>query len=47
LNVREAAGGAFKGISRSFPVRVSNGVLKLEFGAVGGEAAIAAIEVTR
>ena len=47
LDVRQAAGGGFKGLSRSFPVTVSDGVLNLDFTGTGGKAAIAAIEITR
>ncbi|WP_254514625.1 glycoside hydrolase family 2 TIM barrel-domain containing protein [Novosphingobium sp. G106] len=47
LNVKEAAGGALKGISRSFPVRVKDGVLRLDFAGQGGRAVVAAIEVTK
>jgi beta-galactosidase len=47
LNVKQAAGGALKGLSRSFPVRVTNGVLRLDFSGAGGKAVVAAIEVSR
>lgn len=47
LDVRQAAGGGFKGLSRSFPVTVSDGVLRLDFAGTGGKAAIAAIEITK
>ncbi len=46
LNVAEAAGGARKGLTITFPVRVEDGTLRLRFsGADGGQATIAAIEV--
>lgn len=45
FNVRDAAGGALKGISRSFTVVVKDGPLRLDFSATGGQAVVAAIEV--
>ena len=47
FNVATAAGGALRGIARSFPARVRGGVLKLDFSATGGKAVVAAIEVSR
>jgi beta-galactosidase len=47
FNIATAAGGSLKGITRSFPVTVKGGTLKLDFRATGGKAVIAAIEVTR
>jgi beta-galactosidase len=47
FNVSTAAGGALKGIARTFPVTVKDGVLKLDFAATGGKAVVAAIEVTK
>jgi beta-galactosidase len=47
FNVAKAAGGALKGIARSYPVTVKGGVLKLDFSATGGKAVVAAIEVTK
>jgi beta-galactosidase len=47
LNVKEAAGGALKGIARSFPVTVKDGTLRLDFVGKGGRAVVAAIEVTK
>ncbi len=47
FSVAKAAGGALKGIARSFPVVVKGGVLKLDFSATGGKAVVAAIEVTQ
>jgi beta-galactosidase len=46
FNVLSAAGGSLKGLSRSFPVTVTGGVLKLDFSAAGGKVAVAAIEIT-
>ena len=46
LDVAKAAGGARKGLARSFPVRVENGLLRLRFtGVAGGQATLAAIEI--
>jgi beta-galactosidase len=47
FSVKQAAGGALKGIARSFPVTVSDGVLHLDFAGIGGRAVVAAIAVTR
>jgi beta-galactosidase len=47
LNVKRAAGGELKGISRSFPVTVKDGMLRLDFAGQGGRAVVAAIEVTK
>ncbi|HEX7821717.1 MAG TPA: glycoside hydrolase family 2 TIM barrel-domain containing protein [Sphingobium sp.] len=47
FNVRDAAGGPLKGISRSFPVKVTDGTLHLDFAATDGQAVVAAIEVSR
>ena len=44
---RTAAGGALKGIAKSFPVTVRDGMLILDFAAAGGKAVVAAIEVTK
>ncbi|MDE2597421.1 MAG: beta-galactosidase, partial [Sphingomonadales bacterium] len=45
FNVKAAAGGALRGMTRSFPVTVKGGVLKLDFTGAGGKAVVAAIEV--
>lgn len=47
LDVQKAAGGPLKELVGSFPVKVSDGVLKLDFASTGGKAALAAIEITR
>jgi beta-galactosidase len=47
FNVAKVAGGSLKGLTRSFPVTVKGGLLKLDFSAVGGKAVVAAIEVMR
>lgn len=47
FDVKQAAGGALKGMSRSFAVTVKDGVLRLDFAGQGGRAVVAAIEVTR
>ncbi|MDG2004906.1 MAG: glycoside hydrolase family 2 TIM barrel-domain containing protein [Novosphingobium sp.] len=47
FNVAQSAGGPLKGLERSFPVSVINGILKLDFASTGGKAALAAIEITR
>jgi beta-galactosidase len=47
FNVGDAAGGSLKGINKSFPVTVTDGILKLDFSATGGKAVVAAIEVTK
>jgi beta-galactosidase len=47
FNIAQAAGGALKGVTRSFPANVKDGVLKLDFAGAGGKAVVAAIEVTR
>jgi beta-galactosidase len=47
FNVAKAAGGPLKGITRTFPVTVKGGVLKLDFSATGGKAVVAAIEIAR
>ena len=47
FNVKQAAGGALRGISRSFPVTVKDSVLKLDFVGSGGKAVVAAIEITK
>jgi beta-galactosidase len=47
LDVKQVAGGALKGIARSFPVRVKDGVLRLDFAGAGGKAVVAAIEVSK
>ena len=46
FDVRQAAGGGFKGISRSFAVKVVDGMLHLDFAGIGGKAVVAAIEIT-
>jgi beta-galactosidase len=46
--VASEAGGNLRGLVKSFPVTVKNGVLKLDFaGRNGGTAVVAAIEVTK
>ena len=47
FNVARAAGGALKGVMRTFPVKVRDGELKLDFAGTGGKAVVAAIEVAR
>jgi beta-galactosidase len=47
LDVKQAAGGSLKGIVRSFPVRVHDGTLRLDFAGIGGKAVVAAIEVSK
>lgn len=47
FNVKQAAGGPLKGISRSFPVTVKDGTLRLDFAGQGGKAVVAAIEVSK
>jgi len=47
FNVKKAAGGTYKGISRSFPVTVRNGLLQLDFVGENGRAVVAAIEVAK
>jgi beta-galactosidase len=47
FNIAKAAGGALKGVAKSFPVMVQGGVLKLDFAGQGGKAVIAAIEITK
>ncbi|MEO6716117.1 MAG: glycoside hydrolase family 2 TIM barrel-domain containing protein [Novosphingobium sp.] len=47
FNVKQAAGGALMGLSRSFPARVKDGMLRLDFAGNGGKAVVAAIEVAR
>lgn len=44
--IGKEAGGALKGLAKSFPVSVKGGVLKLDFSGQGGKAVVAAIEVT-
>ena len=45
FDVSKAAGGPLKGIARRFPVKVSDGMLRLDFSATDGKAVVAAIEV--
>ena len=47
FNVAGAAGGALRGLARSFPVTVRDGQLKLDFAATNGKAVVAAIEVSK
>ncbi len=47
FNVSRAAGGPLRGLSRTFPVTVKGGVLRLDFAGQGGKAVVAAIEVAR
>lgn len=47
FNVFAAAGGALKGIARSFPVVVKGGLLNLDFAGQNGKAVVAAIEITK
>jgi beta-galactosidase len=47
FNIAKAAGGALKGLAKSFPVMVQGGVLKLDFAGQGGKAVVAAIEITK
>lgn len=43
--IGKEAGGALKGLAKSFPVTVKGGLLKLDFSGQGGKAVVAAIEV--
>ena len=45
FNVKQAAGGALKGVARSFAVKVQGGQLRLDFTGTGGKAVVAAIEI--
>ncbi len=47
FNIAKVAGGPLKGITRTFPVTVRDGELKLDFAGTGGKAVVAAIEVTK
>jgi beta-galactosidase len=47
FNIAQAAGGQLKALTRSFPVKVKDGVLKLDFAGTAGKAVVAAIEVTK
>lgn len=47
FSVKQAAGGALRGVAKTFPVTVKGGVLKLDFAGQGGKAVVAAIEVSR
>lgn len=47
FNVKQAAGGALRGLERSFRVKVRDGMLRLDFAATGGKAVVAAIEVVK
>ncbi|HEX7853564.1 MAG TPA: glycoside hydrolase family 2 TIM barrel-domain containing protein, partial [Sphingobium sp.] len=47
FSVRDAAGGPLKGLDRSFTVKVTDGLLHLDFSATGGQAVVAAIEITK
>ncbi|MCE7796337.1 beta galactosidase jelly roll domain-containing protein [Sphingobium sufflavum] len=47
FNVRKVAGAPLKGLTRSFPVMVKDGVLKLDVSATGGKAVVAALEISR
>jgi beta-galactosidase len=44
--IGKEAGGALKGLTKSFPVTVKGGGLKLDFSGQGGKAVVAAIDVT-
>ncbi len=44
--IGKEAGGALKGLAKTFPVTVKGGLLKLDFSGQGGKAVVAAIEVT-
>lgn len=44
--IGKEAGGALKGLAKSFPVTVTGGVLRLDFSGQGGKAVVAAIEVS-
>ena len=46
FSVLTAAGGALKGVAKSFPVTVKGGTLRLDFAGQGGKAVVAAIDVT-
>ncbi|MBU6269498.1 MAG: beta-galactosidase [Sphingomonadales bacterium] len=45
FNVMAEAGGALKGLAKSFPVTVKGGSLRLDFAGQGGKAVVAAIDV--
>lgn len=47
FNVATAAGGSLRELDRSFPVTVSGGMLRIGFAGSGGNAVVAAIEVSR
>jgi beta-galactosidase len=47
FSIKDAAGGALKGIKKSFAVTVKNGLLALDFTGTGGKAVVAAIEITK
>jgi beta-galactosidase len=48
FNVLKAAGGPLRGITRSFPVAVKGGILKLDFASqTDGKVVVAAIEIGR
>jgi beta-galactosidase len=47
FSVKQAAGGPLKGLARSFPVMVRDGMLNLDVAATGGKAVGAAVEVTK
>ena len=46
FDVSKQAGGALRGLRKQFNVRVTDGVLKLDFAGEGGRAVVAAIAVT-
>jgi beta-galactosidase len=47
FSVKQLAGGPLKGLARSFPVKVTDGTLRLDFAGTGGRAVVAAITVDR
>lgn len=46
FDVSKEAGGAMRGLRKQFHVRVTDGVLKLDFAGEGGRAVVAAIAIT-
>jgi beta-galactosidase len=47
FSLKDTAGGPLKGVAKSFPVLVKNGVLTLDFTGSGGKAVVAAFEITK
>ncbi|CCW15995.1 Beta-galactosidase [Sphingobium indicum BiD32] len=47
FNIARAAAGPLKGFAMTFPVRVRDGLLRLDFAGQGGKAVVAAIEISK